>query len=90
MNVARVMLRMCLTLCMHVRLQVRDGVHAGMRACAYINRMYDYYYAAQCVRGLRVCVRVCTYASIPTYMCTCVRAHVHVRACVCVCVCVCV
>ena len=71
---ARVMLRMCL--CMHVRLQVRAGVHAGMRACAYINRMYAYYYAAQYVRGLRVCVRVCAYASIPTYMCTCVRAHV--------------
>ena len=51
--------------------------------------MYDYYYAAQCVRGLRVCVRVCTYASIPTYMSTCVRAHVQLRPCegarVCVC-----
>ena len=31
---ARVMMRMCL--CMHVRLQVRAGVHASMRACAYI------------------------------------------------------
>ena len=76
---ACVMLRMCL--CMHVRLQVRAGVHAGMRACAYINRMYAYYYAAhmQCVRGLRVCVHVCAYASIPTYMC--VRAHVQLRPC---------
>ena len=37
---ARVMLRMCL--CMHVRLKVRAGVHTGMRACAYINRMYAY------------------------------------------------
>ena len=57
--------------------------------------MYAYYYAAQCVRGLRVCVRVCTYASILTYMCTCVRAHVQLRPCegarvrVCVRVCVC-
>ena len=32
-----------------------------------------------CVRWLRVCVRECTYASIPTYMCTCVRAHVRTR-----------
>ena len=32
-----------------------------------------------CARGLRVCVRVCTYASIPMYMCTCVRAHVRMR-----------
>ena len=34
-----------------------------------------------CVRGLRVCVRECTYASIPfpTYMCTCVRAHMRTR-----------
>ena len=31
---ARVMLRKCP--CMNVRLQVRAGVHAGMRACAYI------------------------------------------------------
>ena len=31
-----------------------------------------------CARGLRVCVRVCTYASIPMYMCTCVRAHVRI------------
>ena len=54
-----------------------------MRVCVRvrINRMYDYYYAAQCVRGLRVCVRVCTYASIPTYICTCVRAHVQLRPC---------
>ena len=52
-------------------------VHACV--CVYINRIYDYYYAAQCVHGLRVCVRVYTYASIPTYMCTCVRAHVQLR-----------
>ena len=32
--------------------------------CIYI-WMYD---AAQCVRGLRVCVRVFMYASIPTYI----------------------
>ena len=39
----------------------------------------------RCVRGLRSCVRVCTYASIPMYMCTCVRCmcvHVNVRVCV--------
>ena len=57
------------------------------------------------VRGVRVCVGVCTYASIPTYMCMCVRAHVCMRertrvrtqlrlcggshVCVCVCACVC-
>ena len=74
---------MCLCMHVRVRLRVRVGVHAGVRACAYI-WMYDYYIiflynAAQWVRGLRVCVRVCTYASIPTYMCTCVRAHVCTR-----------
>ena len=64
---AYVMLRMCL--CMHVRLQVRAGVHAGMRACAYINRMYDYYYAAQWVAGVRTCMYVCEHSNVYVYVC---------------------
>ena len=72
---------MCLCMHVRVRLRVRAGVHAGVRASAHI-WMYDYYIiflynAAQCVRGLRVCVRVCTYVSIPTY-------NVYVRAGACV------
>ena len=60
----------------------------------------------QCVRGLRVCVRVCTQALRAFQrMRTCVRAHVHrrvpaygsvgmrgdhVRVCACMSVCMCV
>ena len=69
---------MCL--CMHVRvpLQVRAGVHAGVRACEEYTWMYDYFIiflytvcGAVCawVAGVRTCMYVCEHSNLYGYVC---------------------
>ena len=56
---------MCVRLCVRARSCAREAAHVSV-------------YAFACAgAGWRTCV--CAYASIPTYMCTCVLAHVRTR-----------